>query len=144
MKPQRHFKLDLNGVFCFVFAVGVLVLGTVETLDIYWLKQRGEVVTATVVEVHHGRKSSSIDVRYQTKAGETIEDNTSNFNTAPTGQHIPVIYDRENPHRMQAADWGLNYWPEAIWFAMGLGFACGGAVQLFPKRVSKYAKPASS
>lgn len=35
------------------------------------------------------------------------------------------------------------YWPEAIWFATGLGFACGGAVQLFPKRVSKYAKPAS-
>jgi hypothetical protein len=56
VKSRRHFKLGFDGVLYFALAAVVLVLGTVDSLDTYWLKHRGEVVTATVLEEHHGRK----------------------------------------------------------------------------------------
>ncbi|TCM46622.1 uncharacterized protein DUF3592 [Kribbella sp. VKM Ac-2568] len=117
---------------CFVAALVLAGLGVAENLDTYWLGQRGEVVTATVLD-EYGGKTTRIDVRYVTKAGQTIENDTANYLEAEVGKQILVVYDPENPYRMQAADWGLDYWLGGLWFVGVVFFACFGVTRLWPR-----------
>ncbi|TDD58273.1 hypothetical protein E1263_19860 [Kribbella antibiotica] len=129
----RQWKFSWNGVLCLVAAVVFGVIGYVQVEDLYWLRHRGEVVTGTVVDRAGGR-SPWIEVRYVTRAGETVTERTSNGD-AELGRSIEVIYDREDPERMQANDWGLGYWFPALFFgAATAGFAIGAFVQLRPRR----------
>ncbi|GAA1698430.1 hypothetical protein GCM10009745_51070 [Kribbella yunnanensis] len=81
--------------------------------DVYWLRQRGEVVTATVVAVDHpraGKPPRWIDVRYVTRAGEAIDQRVSRFSHYKAiPRQIDVIYDRDQPHRVSTVDRGLDY-----------------------------------
>lgn len=141
-RSKRHFKLSLKGAFCVVGMVFCLGRGTSEALDTYYLEHRGEVVTATVLDMHFG-KTSSIDVRYVTKTGETVEASTSNYYDGEVGHDLQVIYDPRNPQRVQGVDYGLDYFMASVWAGGALLFGWFAFVQLWPKRVSKYAKPAS-
>jgi hypothetical protein len=46
---------------------------------------------------------------YTTLAGKKINNETSNYQQAEVGKPIQIVYDREDPERMQAADWGPDY-----------------------------------
>ncbi|TCN44072.1 uncharacterized protein DUF3592 [Kribbella orskensis] len=131
-RRKRRFAFNVDGVMCLVAALVLTGLGVAENLDTYWLDQRGEVVTATVLD-EHGGKTTRIDVRYVTKAGQTIENDTVNYLDAEVGKEIQVVYDPENPYRMQAADWGLDYWLGGLWFVGAVFFVYFGVVQLWPR-----------
>ncbi|GAB2570525.1 DUF3592 domain-containing protein [Kribbella endophytica] len=83
-------------------------LAWAEADDLRWLRERGAVVPAVVL-AKEGWKTERITVRYETLAGQTIVERTSNFLEADQGQTIDVVYDREDPHRMQSADYGTDY-----------------------------------
>ncbi|GAB3934744.1 hypothetical protein GCM10029976_044130 [Kribbella albertanoniae] len=102
-------SLDFRAVGAFVVALGFVVAACVQSADVYFLRERGVVVTGTVLKEHDTRKSSWVEVRYVTLAGDEIVNDTSRYKSAEVGQPIDVIYDRQNPERMQAADWGLGY-----------------------------------
>ncbi len=93
--------------------------------DVYYLQHRGEVVPATVLDMTDG-KNERIKVRYTTKAGETIEDSTANFVDATVGGTIDVVYDPQEPTRMQATDWGFDYVLPGIVAAFGVVFLVWG------------------
>lgn len=61
-----------------------------------------------MLDVSSGRHAR-LDVRYTTKAGQTVEDSTSNFVEDTVGGTVEVVYDPEEPTRMQAADPGFDY-----------------------------------
>lgn len=89
--------------------------------DSYLLRQRGEVVTATVLDKatdEHG--TTRIAVRFVTRAGETVQARTENYKHAQKGEPIEVVYDPLHPQRMQAADWRLDYWKKALVFGAGV------------------------
>ncbi|GAA1698422.1 hypothetical protein GCM10009745_51060 [Kribbella yunnanensis] len=93
-----------------VAALVFLVVGLVQVADLYWLRHRGEVVTATVGEVQHSRRSTDkIKVTYVTRDGQAVVAKTANYHDAEPGQKLDVRYDRKKPTRMQAADWSLSY-----------------------------------
>lgn len=88
-----------------------VVFGTIagfQANDLRWLRERGEVVHG-VVTAKEGGKVEEITVQYVTKAGLTVVETTSNFFDAEVGQPIDVVYDREDPYRMQSADYGTDY-----------------------------------
>ena len=118
-------KFQFQRVMCFVAAVVLGVIGTVEQVDTYLLDQRGVVVTATVLDKYEGR-SKSIDVRYLTATGTTVENDTAKFLDAEIGDQIQVIYDPENPDRMQAVDWGFDYLIGCIWLVGALFLVFAG------------------
>lgn len=102
-------------------------IGWAQISDLYWLRHRGEVVTGTVVD-RYGSKTVHLEIEYVTKAGRTVRSETSNFDEDHrVGQQIQVIYDREEPERMQAASWGLGYGFPAVAFSLVfIGFAVAG------------------
>jgi hypothetical protein len=116
---------DFDGVLYLVVGCVVLTIGCWLARDVYYLQQRGEVVPATVLHKTNG-KNERIDVRYTTKAGETIEDSTSNFVDATVGGTVDVVYDPREPTRMQAVDWGFDYVLPGIVGAFGVGFLVYG------------------
>ncbi|MGZ0148437.1 DUF3592 domain-containing protein [Kribbella sp. WER1] len=89
--------------------------------DTYLLKQRGEQVSGLVVHVHDGR-SPYITVRYRTLGGDTITSDTSRYDAADPGETIDVVYDRKEPTRVQAADYGFDYWMAGVLAVIALGF----------------------
>jgi len=93
---------------CLVAAAIFTGLGYHEAHNVYLLKHRGVVVSATVLD-ESGGKSPHISVRYLTRAGETVTGDTSNYLDADRGDTIQVVYDPKDPSRMQAADWGFDY-----------------------------------
>nr|WP_238355715.1 DUF3592 domain-containing protein [Kribbella sandramycini] len=114
-------------------AVVFVVFACIQVNDLYWLRQRGEVVTGTVVDRVDGR-SPSIEVRYTTRAGETVTEDTSNaydMDKIRVGAQLDVIYDPEQPDRMQAADFSRSYgWPVIIFGVFSLAAAGGGLAML--------------
>ncbi|MEU4608471.1 DUF3592 domain-containing protein [Kribbella sp. NPDC023972] len=105
---------------CAVAAVLLAGAGYAEVEDMYWLQRRGEVVTATVVdEYSSGRSGERIDVRFVTRDGRTVETDTSNYLDAEAGTTIQVIYDPVEPTRLQAADYGFDYWLPGVFFGSG-------------------------
>ncbi|WP_432946293.1 DUF3592 domain-containing protein [Kribbella sp. CA-253562] len=107
-RSRRRWRWDVNGLLTLAGAVFLLALGFWMARDAYLLQHRGEVVEATVLDVSSGR-NARLDVRYTTKAGQTIEDSTSNFDEDAVGGTVDVVYDPAEPTRMQAADWGFDY-----------------------------------
>ncbi|MET7279178.1 hypothetical protein ABZS29_13170 [Kribbella sp. NPDC005582] len=112
--------------------------GWTQVSDVYWLRQRGEVVTATVLavddaEVHHRRRW--IDLQYVTRAGEPVVQRTSRFRHGSAVPHqLEVIYDREQPHRVQTADSGLDYTrPLAFYATLTTALLAAAVVRLLWK-----------
>src|SRR5436190_1067526 len=116
---------------CLVAAAIFSGLGYHEAHNLYLLKHRGEVVSATVLE-ESGGKSPHITVRYVTRSGETVTEDTSNYEDADPGETIQVVYDPEDPSRMQAADWGFDYWFPGILGLVAAVFLVVGIVGLLP------------
>ncbi|WP_405064609.1 DUF3592 domain-containing protein [Kribbella sp. NBC_01505] len=93
-----------------VVALVFLVVGLMQLSDLYWLRHRGEVVTARVVSVEvHPKGRDTIKVTYVPRGGQAVAAKTSNYHHAEVGKTIEIRYDREKPDRMQAADWTLSY-----------------------------------
>lgn len=135
-RGRLRFRFDLESVMCLVGAVVFATIGTFMLQDLYWLDRRGEVVTATVLDESSG-KNPSITVRYVTRAGQTIENDTSNYYEAKVGGTIDVLYDREDPYRMQAADYGTDPWLQIVFFGGAmLVLLAFGVAGLWPERVS--------
>jgi hypothetical protein len=117
-------------VVLLIMAVVFGVIGWLQVVDLHQLRERGEVVTGTVVE-KYGARTQHIAVEFVTRKGEKVRAETSNFDQAEVGQQIEVIYDRDDPQTMQAADWGLGYGLIVTMFGLvAVGFAVGGIVKL--------------
>lgn len=116
-RRRRRWRFDLESVMCLVAAVVLIVIAYYELEDMYLLQHRGQVVSATVLE-ESGGKHPRITVRYTTVAGEVVTGDTSNYVDADAGQTIQVVYDPERPSRMQAADWGFDYWIPCVMFGL--------------------------
>lgn len=130
MQTSWKFRFDRDAVV-FLLASGLLAVGGVAAgWDTYCLDQRGVVVDATVVGERTGKKAR-IDVRYVTRGGETIEKRVANLRAAEVGDDIQVLYDPQNPRRMQPTDWGLSYNRVALWFAGAIGFGAAGVLCAF-------------
>ncbi|GAA1612646.1 hypothetical protein GCM10009789_78610 [Kribbella sancticallisti] len=111
---HRRWHWDFDGLVTGLGACGLFLLAGWMGRDTYLLQHRGEVVPATVLDMSSGR-DSSIEVRYTTKAGRTVVDSTTNYYDARVGGTIDVIYDPQEPTRMQANDWGVDYvWPGIV------------------------------
>ncbi|MET7279177.1 DUF3592 domain-containing protein [Kribbella sp. NPDC005582] len=132
MSRPRRWKVTWEGIACLIAALVFGAIGTVQIEDLYWLRHRGEVVTGTVVDRVDGRRPS-IEVRYTTLAGETFTEYTSNGEGA-VGESVEVIYDREEPTRMQTEDWGLGYGLPGVFCGVSVVFIVAGFVQLRPRR----------
>ena len=136
-RGRLTFRFDLESVMSLVAAVVMATVGTFMLQDLYWLERRGEVVTATVLDESSG-KNPYITVRYVTRAGQTIENDTSNYFEATVGGTIDVLYDREDPYRMQAADYGTEPWALVVVSgAVTLIAVVIGVRGLWPERVSR-------
>jgi hypothetical protein len=132
-RGERRFRLGLEGVMCVVGAILVAVVGGAQLTDLYWLAQRGEVVTATVLDEENPvRGPSRITVRFVTQAGETVEGDTANYLDAEVGKTIQVVYDPRLPGRMQAADWGFDYWVPCLWLTGTVVFLLFAWRELWP------------
>jgi hypothetical protein len=129
-RSRRRWHWDVNGLLILVGAVFLLSLGFWMARDTYLLQQRGEVVEATVLDVSSGR-NARLDVRYTTKAGRTLEDSTSNFVDDTVGGTVEVVYDPEEPTRMQAADWGFDYVPPGLLGVAGVTAVAAAGNQLY-------------
>ena len=119
--------------------------GWTQVSDVYWLGQRGEVVTATVLAVDQpapGRGRRWIDLQYVTRAGETVVQRTSRFRRdRAIPQQVEVVYDREQPRRVQTADRGLNYaFPLAFYVTVTTALLAAAVVRL----LWKHAEPSTS
>jgi hypothetical protein len=101
-------KRRYEGAAMLLLTVVFGVMAGYQAHDLHWLRERGEVVPAVVLD-KDGGKTETITVRYVTAAGQTIVGETSNFLEADKGQTIDVVYDREDPYRMQSADYGTDY-----------------------------------
>lgn len=118
---KRRWRFEPVGAVLLFIALVVAAAGWVDVKDSYLLKQRGEVATATVLDKttdEHG--TTRIDVRFATRAGETVRARTENYKHAQKGEPIEVVYDPLHPQRMQAADWSLGYWKKALVFGAGV------------------------
>ncbi|MFF1818451.1 DUF3592 domain-containing protein [Kribbella sp. NPDC058245] len=109
MTQQQQPRVTVRFVVALVGALALLVLGSMQVADVYWLRHRGEVVTATVVDVQHSRRTDTMKVNYLTRDGQPVTAKTSHYYSAEVGKTIEVRYDREKPHRMQAANYSLAY-----------------------------------
>ncbi|MFI6675519.1 DUF3592 domain-containing protein [Kribbella sp. NPDC050470] len=117
-----------------VAAVVLAVVCYAELEDLYWLQRRGEVVSAAVLDESGGR-TTRIEVRYVTLAGEVVTGETSNYEDAEVGGTIDVVYDRVDPSRMQAAAWGFDYWfPGVFLGGASVGFLIYGINSLWGRR----------
>ncbi|WP_133785149.1 DUF3592 domain-containing protein [Kribbella sp. VKM Ac-2571] len=134
-KPSMHRgkRVDgrLEGALSLVAAAVFIGVGYFEIHDLYLLKHRGEVVSGTVLEESGGR-TEYITVKYRTLAGETVTEDTSNYEDADPGDTIQVVYDPKKPSRMQAADFGFDYWiPGVILGLIAAGFLAYGIIGLW-------------
>ncbi|TDO66764.1 uncharacterized protein DUF3592 [Kribbella sp. VKM Ac-2571] len=121
----------LEGALSLVAAAVFIGVGYFEIHDLYLLKHRGEVVSGTVLEESGGR-TEYITVKYRTLAGETVTEDTSNYEDADPGDTIQVVYDPKKPSRMQAADFGFDYWiPGVILGLIAAGFLAYGIIGLW-------------
>jgi hypothetical protein len=101
-------------------ALGFVVAAGWQTYDIRTLSSRGVLTTAAVVGESHGR-DPRITVRFTTAAGEVVQADTANYKEpADPGDTIEIVYDPQDPHRLQAADWGYDYWLPAICLGGGV------------------------
>ena len=131
-RGRRSVDDRLEGVGCLVAACVFTAIGYFQIHDLYLLQHRGEVVSGTVLHESDGR-TPYITVRYRTRAGETVTSDTSNYEDADPGDTIQVVYDPLDPTRMQAADWGFDYWiPGGILGVFVLVFLVVGVARLLP------------
>jgi uncharacterized protein DUF3592 len=136
--PQR-FKATHRSVLTIATGLAVAVAGAVWALDTYRLEQRGVVVTGTVLAEHRSNPSdrrptrSTIDVRYPTEGGRSVDKTTGNYRSAEVGKPIQVVYDPKKPSRMQAADYGFDYRKSGFVFAGAFVIVAIGTFRLWPK-----------
>lgn len=97
-------------------AVGFLVAGVWQAYDIHTLAARGVVVRADVVQERPGRHPV-LEVEFTTTTGERVRAETSNYRDLQGAPTVSVVYDPRDPQRMQAADWGYDYWLPALCLA---------------------------
>lgn len=148
-QPERSRRPDrtVQAATAFVAAALFFVLGFVEWHDTYVLKDRGEVVNATVDDVGLGRQAR-ITVSYTTREGEPVTAKTRHYSTTrpAVGDTIRVVYDPHKPSRIQVAD-GLGYVATYILVGMGvlvclvalvLALWRGGPSNQAPPEVSPY------
>jgi hypothetical protein len=131
-KAKRRWHVAPEGLMFVFVAVTMAGVGYAEIEDAYWLERRGEVVTATIVREDDPdeRAGSYVDVRFTTRTGRVVEAETEVDDEVEVGQTIQVVYDRENPLRMQTADSPLDY---------SLGFIlAGGALVLLTASLTKF------
>ena len=134
-RGKRRFRLGAEGAGCLLGAVVLAGIGAVQLSDLYSLDHGGVVTTATVLhEETPWRGASTITVRFVTSAGETVEGDTSNYLDAEVGKPIQVVYDPRMPGRMQAADWGFDYWVHGLWFAGTVFLLFFAWRELWPRR----------
>lgn len=127
MGEERTWRSDLESVMCLVAAVIMGFVGYLILSDLYLLEHRGEVVSATVLDKYSDGGGSRIEVRFVTRTGETVLGDTTNYVDAEVGETIQIVYDRENPGRMQAADYGFDYWlPGGIFGGVAVFFIVWG------------------
>ncbi|GAA0608619.1 DUF3592 domain-containing protein [Kribbella sandramycini] len=120
----------LTGAVCLLFSLVIAAIGGFQVVDEYWLRQRGEVVTGTVLD-EWGSRDSSIEVRYVTRTGETYVETTSNYVDAEVGKSIQIIYDPGKPQRMHGADWAPDPWSTAALYGLtSLAFLAFGVAKL--------------
>jgi Protein of unknown function (DUF3592) len=120
-RAMRRWGFAVGGLKWLFVAIILLGVGYAEAEDTYVLQHRGVVATGTVLHKNVPLKgSTSITVRFVTAAGKTVKADTSNFLDAEVGQTIQVVYDPADPTRMQAADWGFDYWLPGIMFGGAL------------------------
>ncbi|ONI78426.1 hypothetical protein BWI15_00690 [Kribbella sp. ALI-6-A] len=129
-RSRRRWHWDGDGLITLLFAIGVLAFAFWVGRDTYLLQHRGEVVPATVLDLSTG-KNARIEVRYTTKAGQTVQDSTSNFDEATVGGTVEVVYDPEEPTRMQATDWGFDYVLPGLLGAVGVAALAAGGNQFY-------------
>jgi hypothetical protein len=77
-----------------------------------------------------GRARQAED-RYTTKAGQTVEDSTSNFDEDTVGGTVEVVYDPEEPTRMQTTAWGFDYVPPGLVGIAGVTALAAAGNQLY-------------
>ena len=114
-RTKRRWGFSIDGLKWLFVAIILLGVCYAAAEDTYVLQHRGVVATGTVLHKNVPLKgSTSITVRFVTASGKTVKADTSNFVDAEVGQTIQVVYDPADPNRMQAADWGFDYWLPAI------------------------------
>ncbi|MFI5714114.1 DUF3592 domain-containing protein [Kribbella sp. NPDC051620] len=136
-RPKKRDRRIWEGICCLLGAVVMLLIAAAMAEDTYWLSRRGEVVTATVLgeKSDHGRAANKrLMVRYTTKSGQQVENDTTNYYDDDLGPTIDVIYDREMPERMQAADWGVDYVSPSVLGGIALIVLTAGAFLLIGSR----------
>jgi hypothetical protein len=117
----------------------MLLIAAAMAEDTYWLSQRGEVVTATVLgEKSDGGRANTkrLMVRYTTLAGVQIDNDTTNYDEDKVGPTIDVVYDREDPVRMQAADWGTDYVSPGVLGGLAVIILVAGAFLLIGRQAN--------
>lgn len=72
------------------------------------LTARGVVVWAALIQ-EHGGDDPWIEVEFTTAAGETVRADTSLYRLPDGAFHLDVVYDPQDPGRMQGADPGPDY-----------------------------------
>lgn len=103
------------------FALGSLTAGVWMASDIHVLASRGVVVPADVVAEHGGR-DSWVEVEFTTLTGDRVRGETSNVKDLHGSRTLDIVYDSQDPSRLQAADWGFDYWLPGICIAGGALF----------------------
>lgn len=134
---KRRWRFEPVSAVLLFMALVVAAAGWFDVHDSYLLKQRGEVVTATVLDKttdEHG--TTRIAVRFVTRDGATVQARTENYKHAQKGEPIDVVYDPRHPQRMQAADWSLDYWKSALVFGAGVLALLTAAAVKFRRRSS--------
>jgi hypothetical protein len=135
IREKRRWRFAFDGLGCLVAAIILAGVGYAEVEDTYLLQHRGVVVTGTVLRKNVPfRGSTSITVRFATATGKTVKADTSNFENAEVGQTIQVVYDPVDPTRMQAVDWGFDYWIPATLFGGGALIMVAAAIFQFWRR----------
>lgn len=129
MQTSWKFHFGRDTVLSFLLAGMLTVGGVVSAWDTYWLAERGVVATATVLDERpSGKRSTKIDVRFVTQGGQTVETATEHYYGAEVGRQIEILYDPENPKRMQAVNWGLDYQIAMVWLSSALIFTVVGVL----------------
>ncbi|WP_327640279.1 DUF3592 domain-containing protein [Kribbella sp. NBC_00482] len=100
-----------------VGAVIVFVVGFVQLHTVYVLEHRGEVVTATLLDVKNGKRAR-ITVSYTTREGEPLTAKIRYDTIRERGDTIRVVYDPQKPSRVDVPD-GFSYWVPGM--VLGLG-----------------------
>lgn len=104
-------------------AVGFLAAGGWQAYDVYRLSTRGVVVHATMIEEHDSGRDHWIEMEYTNRTGALVHGETSNFRDADRTNLFDVVYDPDDPTRVQAADWGFDYWLPGVCLVIGSALA---------------------